>query len=143
MFSSQSHTNTCKIPEVVKLSQTREKFSTKDPRGFPPYIHTIQRTCEKQASRKTNVHKCINHMYTCIYTHIHACMHTQAHKSLFFRSCILSCQNGWPYLWGVRPLLRLPQTEPIQSRAGGREEELLMTDERWKLIPICGEGKTL
>lgn len=70
-------------------------------------------------------------------------MHTQAHKSLFFRSCILSCQNGWPYLWGVRPLLRLPQTEPIQSGAGGREEELLMTDERWKLIPICGEGKTV
>lgn len=115
---------------MVKLSQTREKFSTKDPRGFPPYIHTIQRTCENQASRKTNVHKCINHMYTCIYTH--TCMYAHSGTQIFVLPKLYPFMSKWLALFvGSQTPAEVAAdwTIPIQSRGKGRR----IIDDRWEM----------
>lgn len=117
---------------MVKLSQTREKFSTKDPRRFPPYIHTIHRTCEKQASRKTNVHKCINHMYTCIYTHMHVC--TLRHTNLCSSEAVSFHVKMAGLIWGESDpcwgCRRLNQSNPEQGE-GKKNYWWQMRDGSW------------
>lgn len=84
-------------------------------------------------------------MFTFKYTHRSAdtCTHASTPTVLCSSEALpFSCQNGWPYLWGVGPLLSLTWTAPIQHRAGGREEDFLITDERCMLIPVCANGKS-
>lgn len=79
VFLLVTYNNTCKITDVVMLSQIRRISNTKDPHPFPPLKHYSvlwNTACEKQVSGQTNVHKLINH----IYTHTHVC--TLRHTNL-------------------------------------------------------------